>query len=202
VTELLFASALLQWLVIVDLLVAVLALGRQVGILHTRLAPAGALMTGTGPKVGDMAPTLVLEDLRGNAFALGGPRDCAQLLLFVSPTCPICKALLPAARSLARDERRQLTLAFASDGGARAEHERYVADMHIDDCPYVLSRELGMQFQVGKLPYAVLIDREGVLRAKGLVNSREHLESLVEAMDTGYASIQDYLANSGSARPP
>ena len=27
------------------------------------------------------------------------------------------------------------------------------------------------------------------------LNSREHLESLVESMDTGYASIQDYLAD-------
>jgi len=31
------------------------------------------------------------------------------------------------------------------------------------------------------------------LRSKGLVNSREHLESLVESMDSGFESIQDYL---------
>ena len=50
-----------------------------------------------------------------------------------------------------------------------------------------------MKFEVSKLPYAVLIDEEGVLRSKGLVNSREHLESLVESMHSGYESIQDYL---------
>jgi len=33
-----------------------------------------------------------------------------------------------------------------------------------------------MTYRVSKLPYAVLIDEEGVLRAKGLVNTREHLE--------------------------
>ena len=46
---------------------------------------------------------------------------------------------------------------------------------------------------IRKLLFALLIDAGGVLRSKGLVNSREHLESLVEAMDSGFASIQDYL---------
>jgi methylamine dehydrogenase accessory protein MauD len=50
-----------------------------------------------------------------------------------------------------------------------------------------------MTYQVGKLPYAVLIDEAGIVRAKGLVNSREHLESLLVAKETGYASIQEYL---------
>jgi hypothetical protein len=39
----------------------------------------------------------------------------------------------------------------------------------------------------------VLLDGAGVVRAKGLVNSREHLESLFEAMERGVASIQDYV---------
>jgi hypothetical protein len=32
-----------------------------------------------------------------------------------------------------------------------------------------------------------------VLRARGIVNSREHLESLFEAKRLGLASIQDYF---------
>jgi methylamine dehydrogenase accessory protein MauD len=56
----------------------------------------------------------------------------------------------------------------------------------------VLSPTLGMTWQVGKLPYAVLVDETGVLRARGLVNTREHLESLFEAKERGVASIQDW----------
>jgi methylamine dehydrogenase accessory protein MauD len=52
-------------------------------------------------------------------------------------------------------------------------------------------------YKVGKIPYAVLIDPEGVIRAKGLVNNREHLESLMEAYRLGMASIQDYLRKEG-----
>src|SRR5262249_12684079 len=54
-------------------------------------------------------------------------------------------------------------------------------------------RRSGMTWQVGKLPYAPLGDAGGVVRAKGLVNTREHLESLFEAMERGVASIQDYI---------
>ena len=73
------------------------------------------------------------------------------------------------------------------------KHADYVSKMNIEDYPYIVSLELGMKFEVSKLPYAVLIDEQGVLRSKGLVNSREHLESLVESMRSGYESIQDYL---------
>jgi len=194
VTDPLVISSLLLWVVIVILTIAVLALARQIGILHTRLAPAGALMTSAGPKVGELAPELEIDDINQRPLKIGGQRQKAQLILFVSPTCPICKTLVPTARSLARSERGRLDVAFASDGGDVEQHRRYVADMGMDGHPYVVSLELGMRFEVGKLPYAVLIGADGVLRSKGLVNSREHLESLVESMDTGYESIQDYLA--------
>jgi hypothetical protein len=36
-----------------------------------------------------------------------------------------------------------------------------------------VSAPLGIAYQVGKLPYAVLIDEHGLLRARGLINSRE-----------------------------
>ena len=57
----------------------------------------------------------------------------------------------------------------------------------------MVSLELGMRFEEGKLPCTVLVGPDGVLRSKGLVNHREHLESLVEAMDSGFESIQDDL---------
>lgn len=191
--DLLLASVVLLWFLVIVLGVAVLALARQIGILHTRLAPAGALMTSAGPKVGEPAPTLTVNDIDGREVAVGGEREAAQLILFVSPTCPICKSLVPTAKALARSERRRLTLTFASDGGELEPHRQYVNDMDMARYPYVVSLELGMRFEVGKLPYAVLIGADGVLRSKGLVNSREHLESLVESMDSGFPSIQEYL---------
>jgi methylamine dehydrogenase accessory protein MauD len=50
-----------------------------------------------------------------------------------------------------------------------------------------------MTMQVAKLPFAALVDENGILCARGLVNTREHIESLFEARKQGVASIQEYL---------
>jgi len=46
----------------------------------------------------------------------------------------------------------------------------------------------------------VLIGGDGVLRSKGLVNTREHLESLVESMQSGVRSLQDYVGITDAQR--
>ena len=40
-----------------------------------------------------------------------------------------------------------------------------------------------------------------MIRSKGIVNSREHLESLLVAQETGYASMQDYLRGRAPETP-
>jgi methylamine dehydrogenase accessory protein MauD len=102
----------------------------------------------------------------------------------------VCKTLLPVLRSVATAEETRLVL--ASDG-ARAEHEAFVRAHGLERETYVLSAALGLAYQVGRLPYAVLLDAAGVVRARGLVNTREHLESLFEAKEKGVASLQEYL---------
>ena len=183
---------LLHTLLIVVLGVMVFGLSRQIGILHERLAPMGALVGNQGPEVGHPAPTLTVRSLTDEPVVIGGADAGARsrLLLFVSATCPVCKKLLPIAKSFAAGERLQVILI---GDGELDEQRRMIAEHALQGLPYVVSPAVGMAYQVGKLPYAVLIDREGVIRAKGLVNSREHLESLVVAEETGYGSIQAYL---------
>ncbi|MDH3440685.1 MAG: methylamine dehydrogenase accessory protein MauD, partial [Gammaproteobacteria bacterium] len=89
--------------------------------------------------------------------------------------------------------KNRLNLVFASDGDKLEQHQAYAKDLKLDRFPYVLSEKLGMSFEVSKLPFAVLIGVDGTLQSKGLVNTREHIESLIEAMDTGIATLQDYV---------
>ena len=190
----LVVSQVVLWVAVVLLAGAVAALARQIGVLYERVAPAGALMAGRGPSVGEAAPVVHAETLAGGTQAVGGPRGDGRstLVFFLSPTCPVCKTLLPALRSAARRESGWLGVVLASDGG-RDEHAAFVREARLEEFPYVLSPALGVTYQVGKLPYAVLLDGEGVVRAKGLVNTREHLESLFEAKERGVASLQDFL---------
>lgn len=197
----LLISNLALWVALLILGGVVLALVRQIGVLHERVAPAGALVGREGPRVGEPAPRFSLADWSGRPVAIGGPDagNARTLLLFVSPSCPVCKTVLSIVESLARAEPEPLRLVFASDGG-REEHEAFVRAHGLGERAYVLSSELGLAYQVGKLPYAALIDAHGVLRAKGLVNTREHLESLFEAMERGVGSMQEYLRRQADAR--
>jgi methylamine dehydrogenase accessory protein MauD len=104
----LVVSQIVLWLVVVVLALTVLALARQIGVLHERVAPLGALSTKTAVDVGEPAPRFDVIDLGGRPLRIGGesPDGRSQLLLFVSPSCPMCKKLLPVARSFARSERR------------------------------------------------------------------------------------------------
>ena len=114
-----------------------------------------------------------------------------MLLLFVSAQCPICKVLLPVAKRFAREELLDLILV----GDAPLEEQRALIEkFDLQGLDFINSPQVGMTFQVGKLPFAVLIAKDATLIAQGLVNSREHLESLVQADETGIPSIQTYLA--------
>jgi methylamine dehydrogenase accessory protein MauD len=193
-TDALLVSNLVLWAIVVLLAGVVAALVRQVGVLYERVAPAGALVLPQSPTVGTAAPVIEAEDLAGVRCTIGAPVPSGRstLVFFVSPTCPVCRQLLPALRSIARVEAPWLDVVLASDG-PRAEHEAYVTRERLADFRYVLSAPLGVAYRVGKLPYAVLVDGAGIVRGAGLVNSREHLESLFEAMERGVGSIQDYL---------
>ena len=188
-------SNVILWIVVIVLGLVVLALARQVGILHERVAPAGALMPTSGPKVGELTEAISIADINGHTVTVGGPSTdhMNTLIMFISPTCPVCKSLVPTAKSLASSERNRLNLVFASDGDKLERHQAYTKDLNLDKYPYVLSEKLGMSFEVSKLPFAVLIGVDGTLQSKGLVNTREHLESLIEAMDTGIGTLQDYV---------
>lgn len=195
--EALIVSNILLWVLLIALAFVVMGLVRQIGVLHARLAPAGALMIDKGVAVNEPAPKVTAADRSGRPVNFGYPGDKGQLLFFLSPTCPICKSLLPAVKAIAK-ARTDLEVVYVSDGDMDAQ-AALIREFRLEDAAYVVGPEVGMTYQIGKLPYAVLIDAAGVLRAKGLVNSREHLDSLFEAERMGIASLQDYLHSPDNA---
>lgn len=191
-TQALTMAVIVLAVIVIALVVAVFALARQVGILYERIAPMGALMLDAGPRVGDQAPTFSLPALDGRRIDIGPAAATSTLLFFLSPTCPVCKKLLPILRSTARSEAAWLRIVLASDG-EQAAQEKFYRQSKLEEFPYVLSTELGLAFKVSRLPYAVLLDETGRVTAKGLINSREQLESLFTAKELGVSSVQEYL---------
>jgi methylamine dehydrogenase accessory protein MauD len=186
----------LLWFVVLALVLVVLSLARQIGVLHERLRPVGALQLAQGLKVGEPAPVIETQHISaGRSLSIGSPHAEGRdtLVMFVSPSCPVCKSLLPALRAIRRSEQPRVDVILASDG-ARLEHLDFMATESLDEFPYVLSEQLGVAYGVGRLPYGVLIDGNGVVRATGLVNTREQLDSLFEAKEQGVANIQELAA--------
>ena len=183
----LIASTFLLWIVVALLVVAVIALARQVGTLNDRLAQAVGLVGEGGPRAGDPAPMIAAPGLGGGVVNVGGPdaEGRAALLLFVAPDQPVCKAIIPVAMILARSE--GLRLVFVGDGDAR-KLAAMVDRFRMTGFDFALSGQVAMAYQTGVLPWAVLIGGDGRVRARGAVSAREHLESLIAAGNTREAS--------------
>ena len=184
-------SNILLWIGFIAMVLVNLALARQIGVLYERVAPAGALMMNQKLTVGAAAPELAVSTLDGSVLNVGRVEEKSQLLFFMSPDCPVCNELTPALKSAAKAESDWMDVILASDG--ELDHRAYAQRKGLQDFPYVVSEILGKTYGVAKLPYAVLIDEAGTIASMGIINSREHLESLFEAKERKVASIQDYM---------
>jgi methylamine dehydrogenase accessory protein MauD len=196
--NILLISNLILWVFVIGLTVLVFALTRQIGVLYERVAPAGALMMNQKLETGAVAPQMQVQDINsGNTLTVGNGGDRSQLLFFLSPDCPVCKSLLPMLKSIKSAESDWLDIILASDGELQ-EHREFIEAYNLSGDFYVSSEILGKQYAVSKLPYAVLIDNKGLIASLGLVNSREHFESLFESMERGIPSLQAYMANAST----
>jgi methylamine dehydrogenase accessory protein MauD len=195
----LLVAVVVLWVIVIALLMVVFALARQVGILFERVAPMGALMTDAGPKVGEASPQFDLMTLDGRPLTVGGTSTKDMLVFFLSTTCPVCKKLLPVLKSMRQAEAATMDIVLASDGDHET-HRAFYRTAGLAGFPYVLSSDLGMTYRINRLPFAVLLDQQGVVRGKGLVNSREQLESLINARELGRPSIQNWIQAEAESR--
>jgi methylamine dehydrogenase accessory protein MauD len=178
-TALAVSNALL-WVVLASLAVIVLALVRQLGILHERLAPIGTLSVGSGLNVGEPAPTMDVTDLEGAVRQVAGARRDGKstLLVFLSPTCPVCKTLLPLLKTSARVEEPWLEIWLAGDGDTGAAREFSLAQ-GLGVFPYLLSAPLAISYRVSRLPFVAVIGGDGILRARAAIETAEQLSGLL-----------------------
>src|SRR5437588_9256283 len=147
------ASYVMLWVLVLALALLVLALARQVGTLHLRLGPRGALeIDGEGPPLGDAPEPLDVSDLDGRPVAVGGP-GAAQLLLFVSPGCPVCHDVMPGVGAAARAG--GLTPLLIADGHA-ADARAMLEDRRIN-APLVPAPELAERYAIPGTPFAVIL---------------------------------------------
>jgi thiol-disulfide isomerase/thioredoxin len=146
------------WITVVILAVAVVALLRQIGVLHARLAPLGTHFAGEGPELESAAPAVGLD---WNASPL-------TITLFTSTTCTICRELKPSIEAMKRQYR----------------------DLRFETVDAELQAQTFSAFSVRSTPYVVTVDRNGIVRGRGVANSIEQIEQLIGESLTALSNPQ------------
>lgn len=135
---------------VAGLVVAVLALAREVGMLKLAVGPQSALeIPEEGPPLGADTGLRAHLDPRVDASVLG-------LAVFSSEGCALCRRLGPQVRALGRDP--------------------HVALLELDE---VRDAEHWRRLDIPGSPFAVALDAEGRVLAKGTFNSLAQLESVL-----------------------
>lgn len=144
------ASYVMLWVAVIVLSLAVLALLRQVGVLHARVRPLGVHFAGEGLTAGTTAPHAETFDYTNSRLTV---------LAFTSADCSVCKLLVPALGPLQR-QYRDLSL------------------HRVDSSPS--TRAIFDDFNVRSTPYFIAIDGEGAVALGGVANTIEQVEVMIE----------------------
>jgi len=131
------------------LTVALLALAREVGMLRLRLGTQGALEIEGEGPEIGSRPAELAERFGRNGADFG-------LAVFTSEGCHICQTLAPAIDNVARDPR--------------------VAVARFDE---VAEAELWRKLEIPGSPFALALESDGTVLAKGTFNSLAQLESVL-----------------------
>jgi methylamine dehydrogenase accessory protein MauD len=170
------ASYVVLWALVIVLCIVVVALARQIGTLHLRLGPRGALeLDDEGPPLGEAPPPLQVSTVEGHAVTLGGPGQ-EQLLMFVTPTCLICNEVLPAVRAVSSIGRFK---PYVITDATKYEAEDSLRPK-VGETPIVADPKVPAAFTVPGTPYVVVVDERGIVQAKGTVNNLEQVEGLID----------------------
>jgi len=172
------------WLLMLSVIVAMIAFGRQIGLLNYRLPPVGARGGSQGPAVGSQAPRMSIPVGEGRILEVGGERERALLLVFASTDCTSCERLLPSLGAIARSEERRLDAALVFGEKEAGAYRDFVETHQLDRLVHLRSEALFTLFGVSFTPYAVIIGTDGLVSGKGIANHRDHLESLVHGQAT------------------
>ena len=118
-------SYVLLWVTVIALGLAVVVLLRQIGLLHTRIAPMGVNFAGEGPELDQPAPPLPDVDYSASEVTV---------VAFTSPTCELCAALVPGLERIEAgyDEVRLRTVS-SGDG------QRIFGAFSVRSTPYLVA---------------------------------------------------------------
>jgi hypothetical protein len=130
--------------------------------------PRRARDRAAGPQTGDAAPAAARAALvRARSLQIGGADESRPPHAAASSLADLPDVQDGCCRRCARSRREESDAVVLRERRGSREHAAFAAEHGLDPASYVLSRELGLRFEVATAPYAVLIDAAGIVAAKG-----------------------------------
>lgn len=159
--------------------VAIFALARVIGLLQIRLGPEPvALQTADGLALNAEAPAVGGFDMRLRRPVAFDVRQGQWGLVFVSATCGSCRDLVRDAARVDKDRAFGARIVVVSHG---TEDQNALLAKQVPELLFLSDAhgDTHKVYAVESTPYAFLVE-DGRVRAKGIVNHRDHLEALLE----------------------
>lgn len=155
--------------------VAVVALIRQVGVLHLRIRPVAGVTGVGGPDYGAEirmpVPLAELARRPAERFVVG----------FVSPSCQVCGPVTSAFGRVARSGDPRTAVLLVIDSGQTAA-DNYVRDKGVGFLPY-LADAAAFADNVPGAPWAIVTDQSGMVIVSGGVNTLDNIEEMLAQAD-------------------
>ncbi len=157
------------------------AIEQGVGIKKVGISDAAAVPQ-VGLPLGTQAPAFELNDLNGGHSSLSGLLQAQKpvLLLFSSPNCGPCQALLPDIPGWQRDLGEHLTIAVVTDGSAATNRAKF-KPLGIERVLIQERREIAEQYQAWGTPAAVVIAPDGTM-ASYVAQGGDAIRALIHSM--------------------
>lgn len=155
--------------------VAVVALIRQVGVLHLRIQPVAGVTRAGGPEYGaDIRLPAPLPELAG--------RPATSFLVgFVSPSCRVCGPVTSALGRVARSAGPRTAVLLVVDA-SQAGADEYVRGKGVSFLPYVADAA-AFADNVPGAPWAIVTDGSGKVIVSGGVNTLDNIEEMLAQAD-------------------
>jgi methylamine dehydrogenase accessory protein MauD len=190
-------SHIALWVLVFGLAFLLLGSLRSTGMLNWRLAQLEATTPSrigrNGLKPGTMAPHFTLPSVAGGEVSLGDFAGHKVLLVFVQSGCGPCHDIAPELNRLTARSSHARVLVV---NNAEPEQAREFAHEVRAQFPVLVQDKwsVSKRYQVFATPFAFLIDRHGVVIAKGIVGSKEHLGYLLSSA-TSQTAVTDDATN-------
>ncbi len=130
-----------------------------------------------GPPLGEQAPLFNAVDQHKQTVRLKDMQGRKHLLAFISPGCALCVETIEMLNMFLQEEQDIVVLVF---GGTDTKQNSVFANEH-DATMSILTpdTEVSDAYGVKVRPFGFVLDENGIIRAKGPLNHREHLDVLL-----------------------